>query len=122
MTEPRTRTGSLAARMRGLSLLWIAVMLPLPLVAQQPAAASSASSAQSLSLDDAIRLAAQQSEALRIARAGVTRGTGQVKQARSGYLPQVNSSLAYARTLRSQFSALAGGTSTDTSTTPKPQA
>ena len=62
----------------------------------------------------------RESEALQIARAGVTRASGQVKQARSSYYPQVNTSLAYARTLKSQFSALASG-STDTSTAPKPQ-
>ncbi|MEP7000980.1 MAG: TolC family protein, partial [bacterium] len=42
--------------------------------------------------------------------------------ARSQYYPQLNSSLAYARTLRSQFSALASGSSDSTSSSaPKPQ-
>src|SRR5439155_15354998 len=74
-----------------------------------------------LTLDEAIRLAARESEALQIARAGVTRAGGQLRQARSGYLPQLNSNLNYARALRSQFSALASGGGPDTSTTPKPQ-
>ncbi|MEO8334844.1 MAG: TolC family protein [bacterium] len=88
------------------------------------AGAQQAPGARTLSLDEAIRLAARESEALQIARAGINRASGQVKQARSQYLPQVNSSLAYARTLRSQFSALAsGGGGTDsTSTAPAPQA
>jgi len=76
---------------------------------------------RALTLDEAINLAARQSEQLQIARAGIRRAGGQVRQARSGYLPQLNSNLQYARALRSQFSALAGGGGTDTSTTPKPQ-
>ena len=87
--------------------------------AQQPVT-NAASTA--LSLDDAIRVAARESEALTIARAGIARTSGQVKQARSQYYPQLNSSLAYSRTLRSQFSALSGGTTTkDSSAMPAPQ-
>ena len=71
-----------------------------------------AQQARQLSLDEAIRLAAQQSEVLDIARAGVARAGGQVRQARSQNLPQVGTNLAYARTLKSQFSALAGTTDT----------
>jgi outer membrane protein TolC len=95
--------------------------------AQQPtspttAPASTAPAARPLSLDEAIRLAARESEALQIARAGVSRAEGQQKEARSLYMPQLNGNLSYARTLRSQFSALAGGAPADTSTAPKPQA
>lgn len=106
----------------GAFALLLAVMSPAIAGAQQPAAGSSASRA--LSLDDAIRLAARESEALTIARAGITRASGQFKQARSQYLPQVNSSLTYARTLKSQFEALASGSSdsTPSSSAPKPQA
>jgi outer membrane protein TolC len=118
MTVDRTRAGRPRALVRAVALL-LAVMSPALVAAQQPAAGTS--SARPLSLDEAIRLAARESEALQIARAGVTRADGQQKQARSLYLPQVNSTLTYARTLRSQFSALASS-STDTSTTPKPQA
>ena len=85
--------------------------------AQQPAPASG----RALSLDDAIRLAARESEVLQIARAGISRATGQVHIARSGYLPQVGGNLTYARALKSQFEALAGGGGPDTSTTPQPQ-
>ncbi|MEO5818536.1 MAG: TolC family protein [Gemmatimonadaceae bacterium] len=92
-------------------------LVPASARAQQPAGA------RALSLDEAIRLAGRESEALQIARAGINRASGGVKQARSQYLPQVNSSLAYARTLRSQFSALAsGGGSDSTRTTPTAQA
>src|SRR5204863_7573011 len=76
---------------------------------------------RALSLDEAIRLAAKESEQLQIARASVHRAGGVLRQARSGYLPQLNPNLTYARALRSQFSALAGGSTTGTSTTPKPQ-
>ena len=107
------------ALMRSAALL-LAAGLPLPAAAQQRDA--SVTTARALSLDEAIRLAARESEALQIARAGVTRAEGQQKQARSLSMPQLNSSLTYARTLRSQFSALAGGSTADTSTAPKPQA
>ena len=115
------RTGAGRHRTRVLALLLV-VMSSAIAGAQQPAAG--APPAAALSLDDAIRLATRESEALQIARAGITRANGQFKQARSQYLPQVNSNLAYARTLRSQFSALAGGASSDsapTNTAPKPQ-
>jgi outer membrane protein TolC len=95
-------------------------MFPALAAAQQ--SVSSAAPARPLSLDEAIRLAARESEALQIARAGLSRAGGQVKQARSQYLPQLNSSVAYARTLRSQFAALASGSSDSTTNgAPKPQ-
>ena len=98
--------------------LLLAVSSPILATAQQPAPA--AINATALSLDDAIRLAARESEALQIARAGITRANGQLRVARSQYLPQVGGSLAYSRALRSQFQALASGGG-DTSTAPKPQ-
>ena len=121
MNVDRTRRGRQRARARALALL-LAVMTPTLASAQQPVAGSSPSAGRALSLDDAIRLAARESEALQIARAGISRANGQLRQARSQYLPQLNSSAAYARTLRSQFSALAGGGSdTSSSSAPKPQ-
>jgi len=62
-----------------------------------------------LSLDEALRLADRESEALQVARAGVSRAEGQQRQALSQYLPQVGTNLGYNRTLKSQFEALAGG-------------
>ena len=121
MIDDRTRTGSDRVRSRALVLL-LAVMSPAlspaTASAQQPTAAAPG---RALSLDDAIRLAARESEALDIARAGVSRANGQLRQARSQYFPQLNSSITYARTLRSQFAALASSSGPDTSTTPKPQ-
>ncbi|MDQ2668235.1 MAG: TolC family protein, partial [Gemmatimonadota bacterium] len=115
MNAARTRTG----RRRAFALtLLLAVASPCIAGAQQAAGTPTSTA---LTLDDAIRLAMRESEALQIARAGVTRASGQVKQARSAYYPQLNTNLAYARTLKSQFSALAGGSTTDTSSAPKPQ-
>jgi outer membrane protein len=88
--------------------------------AQQPTtstAAAASAPARALSLDEAIRLAARESEELQVARAGIARAAGQVRQARSLSLPQLNSNLAYARTLRSQFSALASGGASDSTAT-----
>jgi outer membrane protein TolC len=72
-----------------------------------------------LTLDDALRIAQQQSQTIEVARAGVTRANGQAMQARSQMLPQLNASAGYGRTLASQFSGLSA-TATPVDTTPKP--
>ena len=59
---------------------------------------------RTLSLEEAVRIAESQSEAVRIARAGVQRAEGQQYQARSQRLPQLAGSASYTRTLASQFS------------------
>ena len=84
------------------------------LQAQQPAparATAAAGTPRSLSLDEAMRIAERASEALQIAGAGVERARGQQLQARSQYMPQLNGSLQYTRTLKSQFEVarLSGG-------------
>ncbi|MGH7713523.1 MAG: TolC family protein [Gemmatimonadaceae bacterium] len=71
--------------------------------------AASAQQVRSLSLEDALRMAETQSDAVRIARAGVTRARGQQLQAFSAYLPQVGASVEYTRTLASQFEAFSSG-------------
>jgi outer membrane protein TolC len=73
---------------------------------------------RTLSLDEAVRIAEAQSQAIRIARAGVQRSEGQQYQARSLRMPQLAGSASYTRTLASQFS-VAAGTPVDT-TKPKP--
>ena len=78
----------------------------LGLVIALPATAAGQQGRQ-LSLEDALRMAESQSEAIRIAQAGVLRARGLQLQARSQYLPQVGASLTYTRTLASQFEALA---------------
>src|SRR4026209_653442 len=90
---------------------------PVASFAQTPAAQpASVANARPLSLDDAVRMAEAQSEAVRIARAGLQRAEGQKIQARSQYLQQVFGSAGYTRTLKSQYSRFGG--STDTVTTP----
>jgi outer membrane protein TolC len=74
--------------------------------AQTTATNAARGPARTLSIDDALRLAESGSEAVRIARAGVTRARGQLLQARSQYLPQLNGTAAYTRTLQTQFSVL----------------
>jgi outer membrane protein len=81
-----------------LTILGLAAGLPATALAQQ---------GRQLSLDEALRLAESQSEAVRIAQAGVHRARGLQLPARSQYLPQVGASLTYTRTLGSQFEALA---------------
>jgi outer membrane protein TolC len=75
--------------------------------AQQPAPSRSASGTpRALSLAEALRMAERESESVQIARAGADRARGNLMQARSQYLPQLNGSLQYTRTLKSQFSVL----------------
>lgn len=81
------------------SLLVLAV-LPWPLFAQ---------GSRSLSLEDALRMAEAQSEAVSIAKAALQRARGQSLQVRSQYFPQVTAALSYTRTLASQFEALSAG-------------
>ena len=73
-----------------------------------------------LTLDDAVRTAEAQSEAIRIARAGVQRAQGQQYQARSQFLPQINASASYTRTLASQFSSAGGSAPAVDTTKPAP--
>ncbi len=81
--------------------------------AQQPPATATVR----LSLDDALRLAQQQSQAIEIARAGVTRASGQKAQARSQYMPQLSANIGYTKTLASQFSSFASAVATPKDTT-----
>jgi outer membrane protein TolC len=83
------------------------IRLTIALLAALPAGVA-AQQAQQLSIEEALRLAESQSEAVRIAQAGVLRARGQQVQARSQFQPQVGASLTYTRTLASQFEALAG--------------
>lgn len=62
-----------------------------------------------LSLDDALRIAAGESETVWVAEAGVMRAVGNQRIARSGFFPQITGSAAYTRTLRSQFEDISFG-------------
>ena len=118
----RTQTRGVAIAVLG-ALVALAGRPPRPLGAQQDTTRGAMTVAsRRLSLEDALRAAEAQSEAVQIARAGLTRARGQWYQARSQYLPQLNGTASYARTLRSQFQGFSLGGGADTSTTPKPQA
>ncbi len=62
-----------------------------------------------LSLDDALRIAAGESETVWVAQAGVMRAVGNQRIARSGFFPQLTGSASYTRTLRSQFDEISFG-------------
>ena len=82
-----------------------------PLAAQQPTPARNTgtnATPRSLSLDEALRIAERESESIQISRTGIYRARGTQQQARSQYLPQLNGSLQYTRTLKSQFEVLQG--------------
>ena len=78
------------------------------LLAAAPAAAQPgfAATARPLTLEEALRLAEDASEPVQIARAGLTRSRGQLLQARSARLPQLNGTLSYSRALASQFEGI----------------
>ena len=87
--------------------------------AQQPTAPrSTAGALVQLSLDDALRIAQVQSQTIELARAGVTRATGQRVQARSQFFPQLNTTAGYTKTLKSQFQGFASSATKDTVATP----
>jgi outer membrane protein TolC len=69
-----------------------------------------------LTLEDALRLAEASSERMAIARAGVSRATGEEVRARADLFPQVSAFASYDRTLASEFSGIfdeAAGTACD---------
>ncbi len=102
--------------------------------AQQPTTTPARATATvSLSLDDALRIAQAASQPIEIARSGVVRANGVRLQARSQWLPQLNASAGYVKTLASQFSSFSAapsssnngtgtGTGTGTDTTKAPAA
>src|SRR5687768_1490220 len=62
-----------------------------------------------VSLEEAIALADRSSETIAIARAGVSRASGQQLIARSQFLPQLDAQGSYAKTLASQFEGFSLG-------------
>lgn len=59
-----------------------------------------------LSLDEALRIAAGESETVWVAEGGVMRAVGTEMSSRSALFPQVSGTASYTRTLRSQFDGL----------------
>lgn len=66
----------------------------------QPAAAQSA---RTLSFEEAVAAAERAAESVAIARSEVDRARAQVVSARAGYLPRIDGSLQYQRTLATEF-------------------
>lgn len=66
-----------------------------------------------LSLADALVRADSASEAVGIARAGVTKAEADRLRARSALLPQLNGSATYSRTIKSQFAGFANSGTSD---------
>lgn len=80
--------------------------------------APAAGTPRALTLDEALRIAEGESEALDIARAGVTRARGEQYRARAELFPQISGSASYSRALRSEFQSLGGGGADTTQTGP----
>ncbi|MGQ0764258.1 MAG: TolC family protein [Gemmatimonadota bacterium] len=91
--------------MRHFRRSWLLV----PVLSALTSIAPAQGTGRQVSLDEALRMALPQSEAIRVAQAGVLRSQGQVLQARSQYMPQLAGTASYSRTLASQFEALAAG-------------
>lgn len=100
--------------------LRLAALAAALLVAAPAAAQPNLAAQQPLTLEEALRLAEDASETVQIARAGLTRSRGQLAQARSARMPQLNGSLSYSRALASQFEGLGGGAPEDTTAAPPP--
>ena len=118
------RRASIAGKAIGTAAIVVAIAAPAMVRAQAGAisAQTTASQPRALTLDEAVRAAESQSEAIRIARAGVQRAEGLQYQARSQRLPQINGSASYTRTLASQFSSTGGGPAVDTTKPAAPPA
>lgn len=78
-----------------------AAFVAAPASAQQP-------STLRVSLPQALQLAESRSEAVALARAGLTRATGQRLITRSQAMPQLSGTGGYTKTLKSQFEGLSG--------------
>ncbi|HEX8848177.1 MAG TPA: TolC family protein [Gemmatimonadaceae bacterium] len=94
------------ARTLAAAALCAVAVRSLPAQTVTPAAQPATSAARPLSLDEALRIAEDRSEGVRIARAGVLRARGQQYQARSQYMPQLNGAVTFQKTLQSQFEAI----------------
>jgi outer membrane protein TolC len=66
-----------------------------------------------ISLDDALRIAESKSENIAVARAGLSRATGNRMISRSAGLPQLTGTAGYTKTLKSQFDIFASSPAPD---------
>ncbi|HEY7395309.1 MAG TPA: TolC family protein [Gemmatimonadaceae bacterium] len=113
---------SAEARIGRVGAALLLTLLALAICAGNVSAQQRSGGTVTLSLDEALRMAQTQSQAIDIAKAGVNRATGQRLQARSQYFPQLSASAGYGRTLQSQFSGFASAAATPPDTTPQPVA
>lgn len=86
--------------------LLTALLIAAPLGAQTSAVVR-------ISLDDALRIAESRSEGIAVARAGLTRASGNRMISRSAGLPQLNGTAGYTKTLKSQFEVFANTAAPD---------
>jgi outer membrane protein len=85
----------------------LATSLAVVVLAAMPASAQQRHTVR-VSLQQALELAESRSEAVAVARAGLTRATGQRFIARSQAMPQLTGTGGYTKTLKSQFEGLSG--------------
>ncbi len=90
--------------MRLTLLLWLGIAMPL--------AAQARSDTVRLSLEEAVARALQVGEEVRMARAGVSDASGQVREATAAALPEVRGSVVYTRQFASIFQDIGAGDST----------
>lgn len=98
-----------------------ALSVPRAAAAQQPATRADSvalTATRPLSLDEAVRIAQDNSQVVRIADNAVLRARGSQYVARSGLFPQLNAAANYTRTLASQFSKAFSSPSTPGPTGP----
>lgn len=86
--------------------LCLLVLSPAVLQAQQSPTSTASGAPLTLSLDEALRLAAGTSESIALARAGEQRSRGQLGQARSLLMPQLATTLNWQKQLQNQFAAI----------------
>ena len=102
------RTHCVARVLNATAFSFCTLLAPSALRAQQPvthADSVALTEARSLSLSDAVQIAQDQSQVVRIANNAITRARGNQYIARSGLFPQLNASGNYTRTLASQFAS-----------------
>src|SRR5687768_115302 len=78
------------------AIVCVVILVPLSAAAQSVPQSA-------LTLEQVLELAEARSEAVAIARTGVSRAEGEQIRARSGLFPQLNVSLSYDRALASEF-------------------
>ena len=104
MTQERVRAGSRLA-----AVLFLFVALPSGVRAQEVAVVRADTTGEPLTLDAAIERALEESEEVRLARAQLDVARARTQVAWSTALPEVNTQLAYTKTLRSVFESAGGG-------------